>query len=597
MIGIGSGRFADTPIAGATLSGPALAAKHPHLLYRLDAHDKDGVMLGYLPAWRNGTYTPRINAPGSLKFDYPADSTELAMLVFPNEIYLRDQRGTIIHKFMPLKFKNTSGDAFVTVECLDIMHRMSMQSVDWHAAANTSVDIHLNKWFYGNNAFGQPYQEADFRVNIGKVDPAIITTSRSMAFQVKTLLQAVGLLHDTLWGYYYVDANGRFNWVNRLGRRTGQQLRSGKNVKLIVKEYDASNLVTKGVFYAQGRGLINARTKVTVSRNIATYGTIEQQFTSDKITNIAALQQWADNTMAVLSEPIVRYQVEIMDTSKAPSALDGDYDTIELGSTFRVVDANIGLDTEMQVIEVEYPLDFDRVMQVKATLADLVDDTTDTTAPAGAQRGQRRKKTPNIADTIAKIIEDIEEMKSADYAASTAQAIADDTDATLIVAEGIEADAESIQAIADGIEADSTATNSIASGLAGDSTAINTVADGVAGEFYTGSTSETIPGVIADDVADRINNGSTAESFVDDLDIPAQGTETPEAVALSGAAAGSSDTYAPMDHVHQGVPGITWDGASSAPTANNGTLMYNSGNSRYYARSAGAWLCFTHLEG
>ena len=245
--------FGEEPIViidGTAVSIPA-DRTHP---YRLEIHDGAGLWLANLREWWGGQHSQEANIGDELTFTIAYDNTYAALLVYPNQVWLRDMYGAVIEQFeMARTEPEQSGDSrYLHVICRDKLSRLATEVVTSYevTAADSLTVLDVVSALLG-------LQQRDDPIAIGAIDPAIGSQSALLSAHNTTVLGALrqmqaALSKDTA-GIMYTDAAGAFNWRVRTGWQVGQVIAIGGNMTGVRVTKNFDNLVNRLYMYGHGQ--------------------------------------------------------------------------------------------------------------------------------------------------------------------------------------------------------------------------------------------------------------------------------------------------------------------------------------------------------
>ena len=204
-------------------------------------------------------------------------------------------------------------------------------------------------------------------ITVGTIDAAIGAYTRSIIVDGDTIWRALMRLRDTAGGYIEVTNDGVLNWSASIGDDTGQEIRYKKNMVGIERSTDYHQLVNR--LYCYGRGEGEARIVLSDSDFTAvdyvedaasqvTWGGIYPGVMVDRsITHPNTLYSWALLMLDERKDAIVSYRVDTIDLSEVDTtdSLDFSFEELQLGSTIKVIDEDLGIDVEVVVVSIEHP--------------------------------------------------------------------------------------------------------------------------------------------------------------------------------------------------------------------------------------------------
>jgi hypothetical protein len=213
----------------------------------------------------------------------------------------------------------------------------------------------------------------------------------------QTLLQAFLALRKPLGGYMEVNNDRELDWFASIGEDKGQQIRYGKNLLGIYREIDYTKLFNR--IYVYGRDAdgnvvklsdIQDEDYVEDTDSQDTYGDGVNPyigvgvFVDFSIPGAQALLDWANELLAQYKDPPTTYSINAVDLSTQQGF---DFEALQLGSTVKVIDEDLGIDIEATVVRLYYP-DLSKPHEMQVELDNAVRDITD--SMANLAQGQKK---------------------------------------------------------------------------------------------------------------------------------------------------------------------------------------------------------------
>lgn len=333
--------------------------KHEFLAFRLEVHGQDGGLYAYLPMYADANWDRRINQVETLEFSYPAADSNSQYFVWPNQIWLRDERGTILQKFTIQKSTPERMGAVVS-QLLYAESLLGLLNDDWvveYSITNSTV------WDILQDLFNVRITNS-YSVRLGYVSRSIKETVTSLNVSAGSLLGAVRQLFDSVGiGYMYVDPKTRcLNWKVSIGENKGQQLRYRKNLNGIKVVYDWSDFVNR--LYLYGDGPTKATRLTLLDAGQAHEYIQDTSYTSrirsrvmvaKNITQADALLSTAQSILDVLAQPYIGYELSVLDLSQSKDR-DCSFERLLLGSSVTVIDEVLGVDSKETVVRMSHRL-------------------------------------------------------------------------------------------------------------------------------------------------------------------------------------------------------------------------------------------------
>ena len=318
--------------------------------YYFEARDKDELLLAVLPNVQNGSMTRVVNEVGSLTFDYPGLDSNCDYLVFPNQVWIYDQRHTLIEKYVILPTKQVMSGVVYThsVDCASIIYEMTRTHVPTFTTTSTvEVGTLLNTLFQ--------YQAGNNQFSIGYIDYSI--RNKEMEFDLKNqnMLQVIESIFSAVnMGYYWVDSSRRFYWLNKQSPTYGHQIRLGKNMIGVTVTSDPTTIVNQVYVYGQ-----DADTKTRIDLGVqndttsqALYGIIPAAKELKQCGDLTMLQTYANNYLAIYAYPLMTYDIDCVNLSTAYPELHW-FEELQLGSRVKIYNEDLGIETSDIVVKLE----------------------------------------------------------------------------------------------------------------------------------------------------------------------------------------------------------------------------------------------------
>ncbi len=323
-------------------------------LYSIETRDNSGDLVSILENAHNVNYSKEINSPQRLSFELPADDSKLGDVVLANELWLRDNRtGNLVRKFLlNRQIDIRKGSELTTeIEAFDLLSQLGKESILDYSATTKTVNNIIDDFI--------ALQVLTPAITKGTIDAGYAALTRSIDASGNTILFWLLALRETVGGYIEVDKDRKLNWASSIGEDKGQQIRYRKNLIGIEREVDYPNLANRIYAYGQGEG--GARVELAppgyvedAASQAAWGGIYVKPFIDISITDVASLTAWANKLLDEYKNPPIYYRIDALDLSKRQD-IDFSFDELQLGSTIKVIDENLGIDVETQVISIEYP--------------------------------------------------------------------------------------------------------------------------------------------------------------------------------------------------------------------------------------------------
>jgi len=269
-----------------------------------------------------------------------------------------------------------------TVEATDLLSQLGRELVVSYTAENITVDAIVTALLN--------FQVLTPAITKGTISGSYSGLTRSIKVDGDTILRALFRLRDTVGGYIYVDNDRKLQWASSLGEDKGQQIRYRKNLKGIERDIDYSSLINKLYCYGEGEG--TARIKLSdASGQTEDYvedvtsqgappngwgGIYVGVMVDRSITHPDTLLAWANLKLADVKNPVITYRVDTVDLSESTET-DFSFESLQLGSTIKVIDEDLEIDVSVAVVKIEHP-DLLHPEQMTLELSTRVKDITDT---------------------------------------------------------------------------------------------------------------------------------------------------------------------------------------------------------------------------
>ena len=335
--------------------------------WSLEVRSKSGNLYGYLNGWYAGTYTAKLNQAHDLRFTFPSDYEYASYLTTANQVWLRDDTGTLVQRFhIRRSIPQRNGvRTEIQIEAQSILCQLFNEWVSGYSAT-ASVKTHLKAWLDA--------QTGSLPVLLGSISSTYATQSLTFAFDDIRTRDAFAQIYDAVGaGDFWVDpTTRRMNWKTRSGDNKGQRIKYGMNAKGITKTEDDSEQFTRLYLYGDGNGderitLVDAgEAHEYIQQDTGTYGIITEKRVIKDIKNPATLLAVANALLDRYSTPTICYEVDVVDYSNSNDGADFSFERLRLGSTVKVIDDALDIEVNSKVVEIKYNLD--NPIDVKVTL-------------------------------------------------------------------------------------------------------------------------------------------------------------------------------------------------------------------------------------
>lgn len=123
-----------------------LPDQHPFTTYRMEARTAAGALVASLWQWSNAKTKDTVNAHGDISFDYPYTATAWAYFAFPNQIWLRDDRGNLKEKYhitTRTRGQGLDGSSKIEVTGRSLIYQLARETVSNFYAGSEQQTITL----------------------------------------------------------------------------------------------------------------------------------------------------------------------------------------------------------------------------------------------------------------------------------------------------------------------------------------------------------------------------------------------------------------------------------------------------------------------
>jgi len=200
------GQFGRNPFAGSQRPTAPSTTDVFAKPYTLEIENAAGDLIARLPKWSDGQYRQSVNEPSLLTFLYPARESDVTgFFTFPNRIVIRDKQANVLDR-MDISVVDIQDDGVEEtyyIEADGYLARLGRDTIATYSTNGTAATIRniLQAWFATyqlNTVVGL--------VSMGWIDAAIANASREIEIENKSILQSIRTLHETIGGYFEVDA-------------------------------------------------------------------------------------------------------------------------------------------------------------------------------------------------------------------------------------------------------------------------------------------------------------------------------------------------------------------------------------------------------
>lgn len=349
--------------------------------YRLEIYDADGDKVAAVPDWITGKLKLQMDRASVLEFTIPASSPVAADLQRPNIIWLRDRWGFVIDTFQVQRRKaRGTGDAsYFDIHCLGAMAQLGEEPVAEYEGGDITVLEHVEALI--------DLQVKSNALTLGTIDADIAEIATPL-YGVDTNIHALLLslqasLPKDQRGRLYVDPQRRLQWRLTVGDPIEQAISRKNNVYAVESESDPSRVINRLYFYGEGNdpatrlSLIDAgepEEYVEDTDSQTAYGLQPFRKVDRRFRNPESLLRAANRILEEFAAPPVTVAVELLDLAKADDANPAWHD-IYIGGRYRVVDTDLGIDSVVEIVQIQ--IDLTRPVPIKVDLTNQVRDLSD----------------------------------------------------------------------------------------------------------------------------------------------------------------------------------------------------------------------------
>lgn len=452
---IGGAKFGKTLFGDGLFGGkaPSGAASIVQDYYTLEVRSDDYTMLANLPNWVSGKWSQAANEPSKLEFTYPYTDEMIDLLVFPNQVVLRDRARTALDRCRIMAYDDNRDGADAEtrlITCDGMLAQLGsewIESLEWTAA--TTV-----KQIVADILAEQATTYYSGKILMGDIQASVATETRKPGkIENMTILQALLDLTANVGGFVWLSypetsARPRLNWAREIGHQRGQQIRIEKNLQALGRHVSYRGLATEVVAYGQGVSP-DTRLSATATNNTGTYGTIRKVISFPDVDNETHLQDLADAEVRRVSYPVTEYTCGVIDLSiEGGAADDYDHETLPLGQAVALIDTRMDVAFQTRIIAVER--DLAAPLAVAIEVQNSV-DAADSTAEV--------RRSQDFVDAVVDLLDARADVETRDTGvlAAVASHITDGGAIAEAIADWLAADDDFISDIADAIATDMSA--------------------------------------------------------------------------------------------------------------------------------------------
>ena len=267
------------------------------------------------------------------------------------------------------------------IECYDLLSQLGKEKIVSYTAENATIDAIIDALL--------AMQVLTPAITKGTISGSYSGLTRSIQVDGDTILAALLRLRDTVGGFIEVDNDKKLNWLDSIGQDVGQQIRYRKNLKGIERDIDYNSLVNRLYCYGAGEG--TARIKLSDADGHAEdyvedatsqgappagWGGIYIGVMVEKsVTHPDTLLEWAKLRLAEVKDPEITYRIDTIDLSHS-TELDYSFEALQLGSTVKIIDEDLGIDVSVIVVKIDHP-DLTHPEKMNLELSTRTKDITD----------------------------------------------------------------------------------------------------------------------------------------------------------------------------------------------------------------------------
>lgn len=304
-----------------------------------------------LPFWLSAVWEQEIGRPGRLQFRYPLDKAESSWFGWPDDVYLYDQDGDLIDRFVIMrvtKRRNTTAGAYYDVECEGLMAQLVYENIaEYESGTSTVKDI----------VAGLLAEQSNSKlttVKPGKIDKSIGDSVYQLRIERENVLAALEKLRGVFGGFMTVDTNRRLNWYKELRPSHSQEVRTGINLAALEVMQDYRNLYTAVTVYGAG----NLVSKTETASTTGTYGTITKYVHMPELYTQEACDAAAAELVESIGYPQKVVRCRALDLSMALNRADLDYShtALAIGNRVRITDTVLDETVRRTIIKIRRDL-------------------------------------------------------------------------------------------------------------------------------------------------------------------------------------------------------------------------------------------------
>lgn len=356
------------PPQGDPTARPEVITLTPNeALWTIETRNSGGAKLSTVTEWYSGKLREKLDEASSLEFTVLGDNAVISEFAPPNTVWLRDRWGLVIDKFRlthPLRVR--SGVTFeYRFRGQSLIRQLAKEPVQSYYTGDEPIPVSEIVNALMANQVQSP------KIAVGDIDSNIAYETLVFSAEETNVLAALVRLQSMLAsrGHIYLDAKSRLCWTQHMGTR-GELIEVGAQLKNAEVEYDYEDLVTRLYLYGAGQ---DPRTRLSLAenegddpymeRNTETYGVVPLIKIDNRVKHYPSLVAMANKILERYSEPVTRLSVNILELAKADtqtvddSRFNAEFLDLYKGSQYTVIDADQGINTTVDVVEIEHDLE------------------------------------------------------------------------------------------------------------------------------------------------------------------------------------------------------------------------------------------------
>lgn len=210
--------------------------------YHLEVRDASGVLLRLVAKIKETNLSDVLNSPSELKVSIPFSDLSIPFLNGPNELWLIDQLGATVGKFIVAERedKNEGGDIWVEIIALSYLYQLSEEKISYFELEGTAENIVVALLNRQTNA--NPLVHGSLPASVTGLTRNLKISSQVSILQV--LLSLIGTFFPNI--RITVDSDRNVVWTD-LDDTPGElkQFRITKNLRGLIKSYKFERAITR----------------------------------------------------------------------------------------------------------------------------------------------------------------------------------------------------------------------------------------------------------------------------------------------------------------------------------------------------------------